>query len=245
MRIPLNHWLRTRPIAHRGLWGGDITENSLSAYKNAANCGFPIEIDLYASKDGVLYSFHDADTLRMTGVDGYIYEKTSQEINALSIGNDQKIPTFDEVLKIAENKVPLLIEIKNQPNKKIVDMVVDKLKNYNGEFAIQSFNPAYLIRLKKLAPNFLRGILVTLDDKDFGKLSFFKKTILKKMLLNGLFRPDFISIKYTFLPSVQKKRKKVALLAWTVTDKFSADDIKPFCDNIIFENFIPVLPQNN
>ena len=34
------------PIAHRGLWNKDVAENSLSAYKNAVEHGFAIEIDL-------------------------------------------------------------------------------------------------------------------------------------------------------------------------------------------------------
>ena len=35
-RIPENHWLRTKPIAHRGYWGGDVPENSRAAYERAA-----------------------------------------------------------------------------------------------------------------------------------------------------------------------------------------------------------------
>ena len=80
MRIYKDSWLTTRPIAHRGLWGGNIIENSLTAYQNAVNNGYPIEIDLYRSKDGVLMSFHDATLNRMTGADGFIYDKTFFEL---------------------------------------------------------------------------------------------------------------------------------------------------------------------
>ena len=41
-----NQLLFSHPIAHRGLWNKDIPENSLLAYQNAVNNGYPIEIDL-------------------------------------------------------------------------------------------------------------------------------------------------------------------------------------------------------
>ena len=82
MRIKKDNFLLTRPIAHRGLWGKGFTENSLSAYRNAAEKGYPIEIDLYLSTDGVLFSFHDKTLNRMTGESGYIYEKTAAELKS-------------------------------------------------------------------------------------------------------------------------------------------------------------------
>ena len=104
----------TEPIAHRGLWGDGVAENSLSAYKKAAENGYPVEIDLYLSKDGELFSFHDKTLDRMTGESGYIYDKTAAELKSLKlVGSDEGIPTFDQVLSVAENKIPLLIEIKN------------------------------------------------------------------------------------------------------------------------------------
>ena len=66
-RIDKDHWLITKPVAHRGLWGGSVLENSLTAYERAAQAGYPFEIDLYLSTDGVLYCFHDKTLDRMTG----------------------------------------------------------------------------------------------------------------------------------------------------------------------------------
>ena len=59
MAIPNDFWLFTRPIAHRGLWGGEIAENSLTAYKLATEKGYPIEIDLFLTIDGEIVCFHD------------------------------------------------------------------------------------------------------------------------------------------------------------------------------------------
>lgn len=240
MRIGKNHFLTSRPIAHRGLWGNGVVENSLTAYQNAVNDGYPIEIDLYQSKDGVLFSFHDSTLKRMTGTDGYIYEKTAEELKSLRLdGTEEQIPTFEEVLSTVNSKVPLLIEIKDQPNGKIVvDKIVARLKKYDGAFALQSFNPLYINRVKKIAPEFLRGILATGND-DLKDKSFITRFIVKNMALNFLIKPDFISYIYTHLPLKKSKTKNKAVLAWTVTSQEVYDKMKSIADNIIFEGFVP------
>ena len=238
MRINDNHWLKSKYIAHRGLWDENIIENSIPAYQNAADKGFPIEIDVYLTKDGKLVSFHDRPLKRMTGEEGFIYDKTLAQLKELRLfGSEQKIPTFEEVLSIAKGKSPLLIEIKNQPNPKVVDELVSALKDYDGEFAIQSFNHFYIKRVRKLVPHFIRGVLGTeCHAKEKGFLTRF---ILKHLSLNFLAKPDFISYSYTGLPLPKRKTKNKVVLAWTVTDQQIADDIKNYCDNFIFENFIP------
>ena len=238
MRISKDFWLLSRPIAHRGLWGKTVVENSITAYKLASEKGYPIEIDLYETSDGEIVSFHDQTLERLTGEKGYVYDKTLKQIKSLKIlGSEEKIPTFDEVLKMCEGKSPLLIEIKNQPSKTVVKKIVDKLKDYKGEFAIQSFNPLYIKKVKRLAPQFIRGILGT---KTHAKgESFFKRFILKNLTLNFLIKPDFISYSYEDLPLKKSVKKNLPVIAWTVTDLKIEQKIKDFADNIIFENYIP------
>lgn len=237
MRIPENHWLITKPVAHRGLWGGNVIENSLSAYKNAVKNGYPIEIDVHLTKDGHLVSFHDDTLVRMTGVEGKICEKTLQELKQLRLnGTDQTIPTFDELLEVVDGKVPLLIEIKPQKDKKIVEKLIDTLMSYKGEYALQSFNHAYILKVKKLAPHIIRGVLA--DPKNKIK-NLFYRFVVGKMPLNWLIKPDFISVKSNAVPLSQKIIKNSKVICWTITDQDSADMVKPYVDNIIFEHFIP------
>lgn len=240
MRVNKDCWIFNIPIAHRGLWGGNIIENSLSAYQNAIDKGYAIEIDLYLSTDGEIFSFHDKTLNRMTGTDGYIFEKTSKQIKGLSLANtENQIPTFDEVLNLVNGKVPLVIEIKDQPNKSIVDKTVERLKKYSGEFAIQSFNPFYINRVKKLAPQFIRGILAT---KTHGKdLKPITRYIVKNMSLNFLIKPDFISYSHEDLP-LKKRKTKTPLITWTVTSEKTLEQVRPYAKNIIFEHFTPKIP---
>ncbi len=239
MRIKESHWLFNRPIAHRGLWGESVVENSITAYKNAINNGFPIEIDLRTSSDGEIYSFHDQTLNRMTGADGNIYDKTSLELEKIKlIGSEETIPTFKSVLDLVDGKTPLLIEFKDQPDNSYVKKAVEMLKNYKGAFAVQSFNPLIIKEIKKLAPQFIRGIL---GSKIYSKkLPFIKRIVVKNMLLNCIIKPDFISYSYKDLPLKMSKTKNTPVIAWTVKNQETADKIKPYAKNIIFENFIPV-----
>ena len=238
MRLSNDSWLLTKPVAHRGLWGNGIIENSISAYKNAVQNGYPIEIDLYSSTDGVLYSFHDQTLVRMTGADGFIYEKSSSELSNLKLmGSDEGIPTFDQVLEIVDGKVPLLIELKDQPDKSYVDKVVERLKSYKGEFALQSFNPFYINRVRKLAPEFIRGILGT--KSHLKRLSYLKRKVIGNMYFNFMIKPDFISYSFEDLPLKKCKTKNIPVISWTITSQEVADKIKPYAKNIIFEHFIP------
>ena len=59
MRIDKNCWMLNKPIAHRGLWGENAVENSLTAYKLASNAKLPIEMDVYLTKDEKIVVFHD------------------------------------------------------------------------------------------------------------------------------------------------------------------------------------------
>ncbi len=238
MRIDKDCWLLNTPIAHRGLWGGDIIENSMTAYENAVDKGYPIEIDLYQTKDGKIVSFHDANLLRMTGKSGYVYEKTLDELQELSLnGTSEKIPTLEQVLSLCQDKVPLLIELKDQPSKTFVEQVINILKNYKGEFAVQSFNPFYMLKVKKLAPEFIRGVLATeCHAQDKNRLV---RHVLKNMNFNFLIKPDFISYSYTGFPLPKRKTKNKGIICWTIENQADYDKIKTFADNIIFENFIP------
>ena len=237
MRIKNDSALFTVPIAHRGLWGGGVPENSIAAYINAAEHGFPIEIDLFPTLDNEIVVFHDDALSRMTGSDGKITEKTLAELKKLRLnGTEEKIPTLKEVLSAVNGKVPILIEFKNQKDNSYVESAVKTLKNYKGEFAVQSFNPFILKRIKKLAPEFIRGILAA---KKPDTKKFIEKIIVKYMPFNFLCKPDFISYDYKGLPLKTRKKGKRMLIAWTITDQKTAEKVKKLSDNMIFENFVP------
>lgn len=234
-------WLVETPIAHRGLHDKTNPENSLGAFEKAVESGYAIELDVQLLSDDTAVVFHDDSLSRMTGNDGYIKFLTKEDLKVLKLsGTKEHIPTLEEVLKLVDGRTPLLIEIKNQFKVgKLEQKVIDLLKNYKGEFAVQSFNPYSLKYFKHHAPSILRGQLSGYFKGE--KLSFLKKFVLKRMAFNkSVSEPNFISYDASTLPNrFVRKFKTLPLLAWTVRSKEEYMKVIKHCDNIIFENFVP------
>lgn len=242
MRNLQNTFLNKTPIAHRGLHDISkmIPENSYLAYQAAIDNGYAIEIDVRFSNDGKVVIFHDDDLDRLTQGSGAVYNKTYEELLKLDLqGTNEKIPLFSEFLKFIDGRVPLLIELKNIPQRKdLVAKTLEILKDYKGEFALQSFNPLYMYQVKKKAPHIIRGQLAYLAPKENMK-SGFQRWICRKMPLHFLVKPDFISYFSGNLPNDKIKKKAPLLLCWTVRDEIEYDRIKDYVDNVIFENISP------
>lgn len=234
-------WLVETPIAHRGLHGKNVPENSLLAFSKAIEKGYAIEFDVQMLADGTLVLFNDESLARMTGNDGYLKYLHKEDLKALTLkGTKEHIPTLEQALELVDGKVPLLIEIKN-PYKvgKIEQAVIDVLKKYKGEFAVQSFNPYSVGYFKKHAPNFVRGQLSSYFKGE--RLNFFKKLVLRRMSLNKkVSEPHFINYEESALPNrYVKKYKNLPLLAHVVKSKEEYLKVVKYCDNIVFENFDP------
>lgn len=236
-----NSWLVTDYIAHRGLHNKIYPENSLGAFMNAINNGYPIELDVQLIADGNVVVFHDYSLARMTNKDGYTKNLTTTELKNYTLEKtDFCIPTLKEVLEFVDGQVPLLIEIKNEGKVgELEKKVWELLKNYKGEYAIQSFNPYSLEWFKINAPKVLRGQLSSFFKGT--NLSLFKKFVLKRMLLNRrISSPHFISYDERNIPNrFVRHFKKLPLLVWVVRSQSRYLKVARFCDNIIFEDFQP------
>ncbi len=94
-------------------------ENSIASIEKAIEANIDIiEVDVNTTKDGILILMHDNSIDRTTNGTGYVSNYTYSELNALYLKiNDSvtthKIPTLNEVLAIAKNKVILNLDIKN------------------------------------------------------------------------------------------------------------------------------------
>ena len=89
--------------AHRGgaLLPDNIgIENTLRAFRNAVDLGYRyLETDVHTSRDGVLYAFHDANLLRMTGRAARISELSSTELDALQVNGREPLPRIADLLE--------------------------------------------------------------------------------------------------------------------------------------------------
>ena len=74
-----------REYAHRGLHSDTVPENSLTAFRLAAENGYGIELDIQLSSDGEVYVFHDYTLVRMTGKDGLLSKTSSADLGKLRL----------------------------------------------------------------------------------------------------------------------------------------------------------------
>ena len=239
-----DHWLLSRPIAHRGLHNEEIPENSIASFSLAIEAGYPIETDVRIIDDGTVVVFHDDKLARMTGKDGYCSNLTKNDLDEIRLGkSDEKIPSFEAFLQFVNGRVPLLIEIKNDNKVGILEnKVLQLLRSYNGEFAVQSFNPYSLEHFKQNEPGILRGQLsCVFDKKDVG---FIRRWLLSRLKLNKVSCPDFISYGFWGLPNKYVSKTELPVLAWTIRSQTDSDKVADYCDNIIFEGFVPKKKEN-
>lgn len=216
-----NNFLKNNIIAHRGIYDNKkIFENSLEAFKKAIDKGYAIELDLRLTKDNKIVIFHDDKLERLTNEKGYIKDKNFIELEKIKLINNSKIPTFKEVLDLVNGKVPLLIELKsNIKGTRLEKEVVKELKNYKGEYAIQSFNPRTILWFRIFKRDILRGLLIS------------PKTIKSLKLLN-VCKPDFINVNKTLLDNKTIKEFKGIKLAYVI-NKTEKDKYNDKCDNMI------------
>jgi glycerophosphoryl diester phosphodiesterase len=238
-------WIVTRPVAHRGFHNAEAPENSLAAFERAVQNGFAIELDVRLIDDGTVIVFHDDLLTRMTKADGYAGNLKYEALAGLRLADtDQTIPTFEQVLELVNGRTPILIETKNIGGVGALESKVAKqLAKYNGEVALQSFNPYSMEYFKLNAPQYPRGQLAMIYKK--GQLTWIKRYVLSRLKMNHVSKPDFVSYCAGHLPNPFVKRTKLPVLAWTVRSGAEAEKVSPYCDNIIFEGFTPRIAKND
>lgn len=245
-------WLTSTLIAHRGMHSeaDKIPENSISAFGNAIEKGYIIELDVSMTKDQQLVVFHDKKLNRVFGIDSYLIETDYEELAKLHFSNSsEKVPLFSEVLAYVDGQVPLLIEIKNEGDVGDMErMIYNELKDYTGKYAIQSFNPYTVTWFKDNAPEVLRGqlsgsfIVSDYEVEYVGttRLPWYKRVLLSNLLLNFKSRPNFIAyeVENNGVETFKGLRKLgVPVLGWTIKDTADYEKVKDVCDNFIVEIF--------
>ena len=228
-----------KPIAHRGVFDNEnVSENSLSAFFVAMEQELPIELDVRLTADGVPVVIHDDTLKRLCGVDARVSDLNADSLTEFPLAaGGESVPTLESVLDFVKGKVPLLIELKGEGGLPVAEKVAEVLKDYSGEYAVQSFNPYYLFRYRRISPDTPLGFL---SNRRYGKGIYSKLFAFfsANLLFNFTFRPDFVSYRFSDrLPLSFKlcRRLGAKTLAWTVKDEGEYSSLKSF-DGVIAEN---------
>lgn len=111
--VERNPWLHKKLLekkvliaAHRGIWGGNIIQNTIGAYENALLHGADIiEVDVVRSTDGKFFAFHNGQEKGVFGQDIDIRTLSSEEIGRLRFLNaaqervSEGVNSLDDILE--------------------------------------------------------------------------------------------------------------------------------------------------
>lgn len=254
--------------AHRGLHDNtsEAPENSMAAFKKAVEGGYGIECDVQLTRDGVPVIFHDFTLARVAryddnakhseegvhnpdgsvGVAGKVIDYTYRELQQFHLlSSDEKIPRFENFLRLVDGKVPLIIELKiEMKDLSVCPKVNDLLKDYKGVYCIESFNPLGVFWYRKNRPDVMRGQLSDEFHKDkpeeFKGVLYF---VLTKLLFNFITKPDFIAFNHKFPTShslwLCRHLYGNVAAGWTIKSEEELERAKKNFDIFIFDSFIP------
>ncbi len=155
----------TRPqaISHRGL-RASAPENSIPAFRHALEAGAEaIELDVHASRDGILFVHHDAGisiedegdrraTMTIATLD-------STTISSLPLARDFQIPTLDEVLSEVGDRAGVYIEIKAAGIESDIARCLRRHSANIANYAVHSFDHRTSKRMLELLPSLRTGVL--------------------------------------------------------------------------------------
>ncbi len=241
------------PIAHRGLHtkNDNAPENSLTAFSRAKQAGYAVELDIQFTADKKIVVFHDATLERVCGIDRRVDSLTYAELSHITLQNsDEHIPLLEEALEILDG-TPLVCEIKSYGANSDTSLCAAAwpiLSTYRGPLCVESFNPFMIQWFYKNHPEIIRGILSTCYD-DVEEVNFWQGIALTALMTNFLTKPDFIAYDYEYrhkLPfRICRALYHPTCIAWTITDNEQQQNSQKLFDNVIFEQYQPLLAERS
>lgn len=198
---------QNRYFAHRGLYSrdGSVPENSLASFSAAVEGGYGIELDIQLSKDDEVVVFHDDNLKRVCGVEGPVSSYTLAELKEFKLlDTEEKIPTFEEVLKLVDGRVPLIVEFKGgKKNSILCEKAIKHLRDYNrahgGDekgsklFCVESFDARIVFWFRLHTPDLYRGQLANAMELYDEKFPWILRFCSAHCIFNFGARPHFIA----------------------------------------------------
>ena len=228
-------------FAHRGLWSPDgPPENSIAAFRAAAEAGCGIELDVQLSSDNVPIVFHDPALDRMTAESGPVWHRTAEELAALALaGTGETIPTLAAVLAALPAGTPVLIELKASPGEpgdyiRALEMAIFGAK---AELAVMSFLRPLNLAARQVMGSRTRGALIAPS----GTLSATPMPDRIALAGDGT-APDYFAVWHSEAGAARAHLGAgIPLAAWTVDSPEALAGAKAAGASIIFEHLDPAL----
>lgn len=232
--------------AHRGLYEKDqsVAENSLEAFRRAAENGYGVELDVQLSKDGAVVVFHDDTVDRMTTEKGRVDSFTLEELRAMPLkGTEHRMPLFTDVMAVLDGKSPTIVELKSTPNyPELCEKTLAILRTLKGPYCVESFDPRIVRWFYKNAPDLVRGQLT--EAYPYWRKAgapLHKALMMHTLCINFLTHPQFIAFGRGHRPLCMLLGRKLGTktVFWTERPDSDHETLAKRYDCRIFEHYRP------
>lgn len=147
-------------IAHRGM-PRLARENTLPSFALALEAGADgLELDVHATRDGVVVVHHDAVLSGGLAI-------ADETLATIRSATDAAVPTLEDVCELVAGRAELFVEIKGTG---IELAVLEVMRQYEGRFAIHSFDHALIARLHRVDSGLRLGVLFEEATPDVAAL---------------------------------------------------------------------------
>jgi glycerophosphoryl diester phosphodiesterase len=209
-------------FAHRGA-SAISPENTLAAFRLAGEIGAPaVELDVKLSADGQVVVIHDQTVDRTTNGHGDVRNLPLSALRDLDAGSyfgpqftAEKIPVLSEVLETVGHQMLVNIELTNYATTRdhLVEKVAELVKQHNmaKRVLFSSFTPFNLIRMRRLLPDTLSGLLVL-----EGRAGALSRSFVGRWITPKIIHPYKDDVTPAFVE--RQKRLKRRIHVWTVND---------------------------
>lgn len=232
--------LNETPLAHRGLWGPEVPENSLAAFAAARDAGVGVELDVRLAADGVPVVFHDRQLERLTTATGRVDRHTSAQLASLRLGGGAEgVPTLAEALDVVGDR-PVMVEVKSEAARpgRLETAVAPLVAGRDAPTCVASFNPTVLRWFRRQHPAVPRVLTAAARHlQGAGRGSAHRGAV-------RLVDPVALSVDLAALelPAVQHRRDRgTAVVAWTVRSRADLAIARAGADGVIFEGLAPAV----
>lgn len=239
--------LRRYRYAHRGYHNKPaIPENSIAAFRRAAERGFGVELDVHLTKDGRLAVIHDASLQRTCGAEGFVEDFTAEELAVFRLeGTDERIPFLEEVLPLFEGAAPLIVELKpfRSNHNLLAKTAMECLDRFRADYCVESFDPRCVYWMKKNRPEIIRGQLSENFVKRKGTLSPLNRFLMTHLLFHFANKPDFVAYAFDDRHCIANRIAcglwDTQAVSWTIRSRKDMLQAEAEGAMVIFEQFDP------
>ncbi|MEO6877108.1 MAG: glycerophosphodiester phosphodiesterase, partial [Gemmatimonadaceae bacterium] len=193
----------------------EFPENTLQAFAQAYRRGAnAIELDVHATRDGVVVVHHDASLPLTLGRMAHraIAELDWDTVRAVDLGGGATVPSLADVLAATPESATVYVEIKGDG---IEQLVADGIDAHEATCAVHSFDHRTVARMRTLAPDLPRGILL---DKAVADVTAAMAAVGARDVW-----PEWRLIDATLVDQVHASAGRV--IAWTVNDRAAAQQL--------------------